>query len=112
MPKQLSKKRLTYPEPGRWVLDTAHGMPEIVPPGPLPSRKLSKQELQEYVSYEGLGFCIFEFIPTKSVADAHLAKLWRKARAAMADIIDCLGEAPEVEVLTGGEDITDDEFEI
>lgn len=79
------------------MLERTTGMPLLVAPGELPREsQLTLQEIRdEYVSYEGLGFCIFHYIPSKRIADPKLRDLWRKAKAALRDVVDCLESAPE-----------------
>lgn len=84
-----------------------------MPPDSLPHGKLSAEEVQDRVSYDGLGFCIYELILPEKIADPRLSQLWKEARAAMLRVVTCLGAAPEVQVITDdGEDVTDDNFEI
>jgi hypothetical protein len=92
MPKR--KKKALSPEPGGWVLDPADGLPAVTPPGDLPEGLISSQELRDqWVAYEGLGFCVYSLIPVRKLDDAELRALWRKARQAMQDIVDYLEEA-------------------
>jgi len=76
------------PEPGAWVLDDMKGMPKMSPPGPLPEGKVSTAELRDWhVAYEGLGFCIYDYIPAEKIEDPKLQTLWKKARQAMQDVV-------------------------
>ncbi len=72
-------------------------MPEILPPKEhVDSCALSAHEIREqYIAYEGLGYCIYHYIPTAKIADNQLAALWMAARTAMQDVVDYLEEAPE-----------------
>lgn len=81
-----------YPEPGTWVLDTTKGMPEIHPPGPLPKGPISAADVKDHVCYDGLGYCIYGFIPAKRIEDTKLAKLWEKARVAMQAVANYLDD--------------------
>jgi hypothetical protein len=79
-----------YPEPGTWVLDTPKGLPKVYPPEPLPDGKLTNQEVQDYLAYEGLGFAIHSAIPADRIKDKKLAQLWRKTRTEMQKIVKYL----------------------
>ena len=83
-----------YPEPGGWILDTSKGMPKIMPPDSLPKGKIETGDIQEHVAYEGLGFCIYSFIPVDRIKDKKLAQLWKKARVEMQKIVEYL-ECPD-----------------
>ena len=78
------------PEPGAWVLGNIKGMPKLEPPGELPDgdRCLGMAEIRDhYVAYEGLGFCIYEYIPAEKIKDPKLQTRWKKARQAMQDVV-------------------------
>jgi len=81
-----------YPEPGGWVIDRLPGMPKIEPPDPLPrERKIDADELRDqYIAYEGLGYCLYSYIEPEHINDATLRSLWKKARLAMRDIVSYL----------------------
>lgn len=79
-----------YPEPGAWIADPMKGMPKIEMPEPLPSGLVSAEGVKEQVSYEGLGFCIYSYIPWERISDPELQRLWREARAAMQKIVEYL----------------------
>lgn len=81
-----------YPEPGARVAEPYTGMPRLSPPDPLPrDRKLSAIRLRDdYVAYEGLGFCIYSYIPSERIADPKLAALWRKARESLQAVVEYL----------------------
>lgn len=81
-----------YPEPGGWVLDKTKGMPDILSPDPLPSGPISASDVKDHVSYEGLGYCIYGYIPAKRISDKQLRKLWEKARVAMREVVDYLDD--------------------
>lgn len=86
---------------------------DATPPKSLPRSRISAEEVQDRVSHDGLGFCIYELISPERIADPRLAGLWREAREAMIRVVRCLEAAPEVQVITNdGEDVTDDDFEI
>jgi len=76
------------PEPGAWVIDDMKGMPKMSPPPELPEGKVSTEELRDWhVAYEGLGFCIYHYIPAEKIEDPKLQTLWKKARQAMQDVV-------------------------
>lgn len=89
----MAKKRRhpLYPEPGAWVVDDIQGMPRLEPPPPLPDGPIPTDELRDqYVAYEGLGYCLYTYIPADRVEDKTLRALWRKARRAMQDVVEYL----------------------
>ena len=71
------------PVPGMWVFDTPKGMPNIQVPNDLPSGPLDNQEVYDQCVYNGIGDCVFEYIPSRRIADPKLRKLWKKASDAM-----------------------------
>ena len=94
-PRKLKHHPL-YPEPGAWVLRKTRGMPEMVPPAPLPqNHQLTLHEIRdEQIAYEGLGYCIYELISAEKIEDKELAKLWKAARCAMQDVVEYLETIP------------------
>ena len=89
--RQRPKPHPLYPEPGAWVLGNMHGLPEICPPGSLPLR-LSIDDVRTQVTYEGLGFCIYEYISPERITDKTLREAWRVAKAAMNEVCRLLDE--------------------
>lgn len=79
-----------YPEPGTWVLDKVKGMPSIDPPDELPQGSIDAETVKLIVTYEGLGFTIYSYIPAERISDSHLRKLCRDARAAMQKVAEYL----------------------
>jgi hypothetical protein len=79
-----------YPEPGAWVADTVKGMPDISSPEPLPQGPLDAATVKEVVSYEGLGYTVYTYIPPERIADSQLRKLWQEARTAMQRVVGYL----------------------
>jgi len=73
---------------GLWALDKVKGLPEIQQPEPLPKGKISNADIAEYVAYEGLGYCIYEYIDPPKIEDEELVKLWKIARKAMQEVQD------------------------
>jgi len=84
--KKKSANTSAVPEPGNWVFDTDKGMPKIHPPATLDGSMLSVDEVSEHVAYEGLGYCIYAYIPPGKIQDKKLADLWRKAQAEMRKV--------------------------
>lgn len=83
-----------YPEPGAWVADKVKGMPDISPPEPLPKGPIDAPTVKEIVSYEGLGYTLYSYIPAKRISDPKLRKLWQDARAGMQKIVEYLEDVP------------------
>lgn len=83
-----------YPEPGAWVANREKGLPKIQPPDPLPPGPVDASTVKEAVSYEGLGFTIYSFIPAKRISDPELRKLWREARTKMQKVVEYLDNVP------------------
>ena len=82
------------PEPGAWVLDNVKGMPKLDPPGDLPDGPISTKEIRdEHVAYEGLGFCIYEYIPSEKIKDPTLRALWVQAQEAMRSVVNWMEQA-------------------
>jgi hypothetical protein len=79
-----------YPEPGVWIVDKMKGTPDINPPEPLPHGPISAGMVKEQVSYEGLGYTIYSYIPADRIDDPELKKLWREARVAMQRVVEYL----------------------
>ncbi len=77
-------------EPGGWVHDPMKGMPKIEMPSSIPDGKVSNSEIQDQIAYEGLGYCLWDYIPAERITDQKLRALWRKARKAMQDIVEYL----------------------
>lgn len=93
--KRTKRKKWLYPEPGTWVADRTN-LIQLEPPGPLPDGTLSCQELRdEYIAYEGLGFCIYEYIPEWKIADRKLGQLWETAQQAMLAVVEYLEQFPD-----------------
>ena len=97
MPKLRKPNRATYPEPGAWVINTPRGLPAVGPPEALPQHaKLTAEEVRHHVAYDGLGFCIFEYIDPARIEDKRLALLWDKARVIMQQVVGELERACKV----------------
>jgi hypothetical protein len=74
------------PVPGLWVFDVPKGMPKIRVPEPLSNGPQSNKDITEYISYNGLGDCIYSLIGPRKIADPKLRKKWQKARDAMKEV--------------------------
>jgi len=83
-----------YPEPGVGIFQVMKGMPPVSPPEPLPNGPISASIVKDVVSYEGLGFTLYSYIPADRIDDPVLRKLWVEARAAMQTIVEYLEEVP------------------
>jgi len=81
-----------YPEPGGWALHKMKGMPDIEPPEDLPHGPVDAKMVKEIVSYEGVGYTVYSYIPAERISDSQLKKLWREARAAMQKVVEYLEE--------------------
>lgn len=92
--RQKGKSHPLVPEPGGWVLDTYHDLPEISCPGPLPDGPVDADAIREHIQYEGLGFCVYHLIPPARVKDPALRKLWKSAREAMQRVTMYLYDIP------------------
>jgi hypothetical protein len=69
-------------------------MPKLSPPGELPDGLIGTKELRdEHIAYEGLGFCIYTYIPASKIEDSKLRVLWKDARAAMQKIVNYMETA-------------------
>jgi len=81
-----------YPEPGEWVLEARRGLPVLDLPEPLPRGELLDTDAirSEYVAYEGLGYCIYSYIPAERIRDYGLQQKWIRARAAMQEVVEYL----------------------
>ena len=86
--KTLDKAR-TYIGIGTWINDTPKGMPTIDMPEPLASLpvKLNVADISRIIAYEGLGFCVFEYIQPDRIKDPELAKLWVATKKKLTEIV-------------------------
>jgi len=76
---------------GAWIADWYNDAKSVPEPDPLPrNRKLSVGEVKQYVEYNGVGFCIYCYIPPAKIEDKKLANRWEKARSAMKEVIEYL----------------------
>jgi len=94
---KMAKKRKRRISPvvsqGAWVGDDIKGMPKISVPPPLEhGGKLSKDEILEYVSYEGLGFCVQSYIDSERIEDGAISLQWKKVKEEMDKLVDILWE--------------------
>ena len=82
------KKKATslIPEPGAWVVNEQRGMPKIQSPEPYEDGPITTATIKEQVLYEGLGYCIYSWIPADRIKDKKLAKMFADAREKMQAI--------------------------
>ena len=74
---------------GNWINDLPKGFSEAEQPEPLPvGRKITLRELQDYIAYEGLGFCIHHYIEPSKIENKKVAKAWKEARDAMTKVME------------------------
>ena len=72
---------------GTWVLENFKNMPKISQPAPLDKKKkYSRIEIRDIVSYEGIGFCIMDYISSKMIDDGELSKMWEEAKTILIKI--------------------------
>ena len=76
---------------GKWISDKVAGMPETTLPEPN-ENELSNEELKVEISYNGLGYCIFEYIQPNQILDEELRKLWIDAKEKIKDVVVYLYE--------------------
>jgi len=67
-------------------------MPEVGEPQKIPyKRLLTACEIRDdFIAYDGLGFCVYTAIPAEKIADKELRRLWQEARAALQQIVEYL----------------------
>jgi hypothetical protein len=74
------------PSLGLWVFHRDKGMPPINVPDELPKGKLDNQAVYDQCVFNGLGYCVGEYIPHKRIADPNLRKAWKKANDAISEV--------------------------
>ena len=77
---------------GTGVWDQPKGMPRPFCPEDLPRGKLTNSEVYDYITYESLGYCIWEYISSRKIEDKELRKLWLKANKAMSEVWNYLDD--------------------
>jgi len=91
-PRNASSHPL-YPSPGTWILERTKGLSCPEPPDELPKkRKFTNGECRDHISYEGIGYCIWDYIDSRRIEDPRLAELWQSARDALREIVVYLDE--------------------
>ena len=86
---RVSKKARKYISVGAWIRDTPKDLPKIEEPESLPrDRNLDNRELAHYISWEGLGYCIYYYISSNKIDDPKLKKLWGEARKGLQKVVD------------------------
>ena len=73
---------------GAWINDPPKGMPKLEEPEELPDKPktLNISHLSEIVAYEGLPYCVFEYIPADRIKDKKLAGMWKEAQELLSEI--------------------------
>jgi hypothetical protein len=73
---------------GAWINDMPKGMPKVTMPTGLENeaKMLDIKTIKHYVEYEGLGFCISDYIPPNRISDTILRQLWKDAKKQLIDI--------------------------
>ncbi len=94
--KPKHKRGKHYPEPGKWVNDHEHGLPDTSESITIPKeQQLTAEEVRDTIAYEGLGYCIYGIIRPNCISDSQLRKLWLQARASLYNVITYLETIPE-----------------
>lgn len=86
--KKLTKKSKTLIGIGSWINDTTKGMPKIEYPEPLSCIPglLTIEDISNQCAYEGMPFCVYEYIPANRIEDKKLAKMWSEASKKLIEI--------------------------
>lgn len=66
--------------------------PVVPPPMEADGDLLTNEEIKDEISAEGLGFCIYSYLPAAKLQDVGLRKLWLEARMAMQHVVEYLFE--------------------
>jgi hypothetical protein len=53
---------------------------------PIDADMMTTEDIRREVEYEGLGFCIYEYLPPNKIEDRVLRALWKRAKEAMRDV--------------------------
>lgn len=77
---------------GEWVDDMPKGMKVTPVKEPMEAcgDKLSNDDVKDEISFEGLGYTIYSYIPASRLADKELAKRWLAARQSMQEVVEYL----------------------
>jgi len=77
---------------GLWVYDTPpKSIGKIRRPEPLEHGcQLDLEDVRQLVSYDGIGYCIFEYIPASKIEDKELKKLWTAAKKSIDKVVNYL----------------------
>lgn len=78
---------------GAWINDPPKNMPQVEEPSPLSSQDatLDITTISNYIAYEGIGFCVIDYIDPKKIADPKLRAMWDDAKNRLTEIIDYVG---------------------
>ncbi len=94
--KKTKKKKVTLKHirelisQGKWVYDMPSGM-KVERPEPLEhGHKITNEEMLDYVEYNGLGFCIMDYIMIDRMEDEELKKLWTDAEKSLNNVMTFL----------------------
>jgi hypothetical protein len=81
-------------------------MPRIDEPEDLPKepKLLNVADLSHYIAYEGLGFCIYHYIPYNRIQSDELKTLWKVARQSMQQVLEYVVQHENDEEPTWGEE--------
>lgn len=96
----LTKAQKDWIGIGAWINSRPPDLPKVTIPPELPrGTKLTVGQVSHYISYEGLGYCIFAYISPNKILDEKLADMWKKTKEQMIEIVHYVAEheyeAPE-----------------
>ena len=90
---------------GAWINDPPKDMPQVTEPEPLSElpAKLDIPDISHLIAYEGLGFCVIDYISPDKIADPELAAMWADAKNRLTEIIDYVARG-EIAAITNTEE--------
>lgn len=92
-PKRIKRRTRELIGIGAWINDPPKDMPLVEQPEPLPAnQKLTIDEISNYCAYEGLPFCVFEYIGSERIEDEGLARLWEDAKNRLSEVVSYIIE--------------------
>lgn len=72
---------------GAWVKTLKNpGLPEPIPK----DRKFTNEELRDVIAEEGIGYCVFDYIPADKIEDQEVAKVWQETYDLFTRIVELL----------------------